>query len=172
MRRGCVHGQRGGAAPYVLGGALIVLMCLLLFGLTDVARAMHARSTAFTALRAALRAAATATAPDGSDAPAWQKDVAQQRFHEILDSNLAAAGVTGGTGDLMGPVAVELHLLAPGDADPATGSRVETPTAWAALHARLPLLVLSRFAGGPVPLTVQVRCHLAAVAGQWRIADE
>jgi hypothetical protein len=167
-----VSDQRGGAAPYLLGGALLVLILLLFFGLADVARAMQARSGAQTALQAAVRAAATAALVEGGGTPAWDEPLARQRFGTVLADNLEldAGGNPGAGSGLVGPVQVELLLLAPGDPDPRGGT-VTSPTAVATLRAGLPLLVLTRVTGGPVPLAVGARCRLAWVDGRWRIAD-
>ncbi len=106
--------QDGGAAIYLLGGALLVLILVGSLGLGEAVRASAAKARATRALSAALRSAA--------QLDLHNRDQVERTFRQVLEANLGAQ-----------PHEAELVILPDGGFDPLSEQQV----ARGAISARL-----------------------------------
>jgi hypothetical protein len=126
MKRHRPPGDAGGVAVQILGTALLVLLLTGGLGLAEAARASAARTAALRSLAAAVQSAAGAAT----------EAEARAVFSQVLAANLGRD-----------PYQADLHPLAAGAPDPATGR----PVPRAALSGRLRFTYRLQYLGRLLP---------------------
>lgn len=109
------RGQQGGAAVYLLGGALLVLMLVGSLGLAESVRAGAVKARALRALTAALRSAAQHDLHD--------QEAVERSFRRILEANLQGY-----------PHQARLVIAADGGFDPLSQQELRRPAVSAELE--------------------------------------
>lgn len=120
------RGQQGGAAVYLLGGALMILLLVGSLGLAESSRASVVKTRAARALTAALRSAAQHDLRD--------REAVERTFRQILAANL---------GDQ--PHTAQLVILPAGGTDPFSGQELRRPAISAQLEIPHRLEYLGRW---------------------------
>lgn len=129
--------QDGGAAVYLLGGALLILLLVGSLGLAESVRAGAVKARGTRALAAALRSAAQVDLTN--------RQQVEDTFRQILAANLGAQAHT-----------AHLVILAEGGHDPLTGRTLDRP----ALSARLEIPHRLDYLGAWLPEVTLELVHL------------
>jgi hypothetical protein len=145
--RSAAGAEGGGAAPYLLGACLLLLLLTAGLGLAEAARAAACKTWLLRATVAATEGAAALAATDAAEA--------HRIFHRLLQENMAGlVAVTGAP-----PYEAALHLRPAVTDDPPSARGQPAPTAVGEVRLRLPLLYLAHLLPA-VPVTA---VHAAAV---------